>query len=250
MTRVMVIPAAGSGSRLGSAIPKAMYPVLGQPMIGWIMRRYAAHADRFVVVVSPSNAPALATCRTLTSRPVDFVTQERPTGMLDAILLARGEVFDRTPDEVWITWCDQVAVSGATVDRVAEAARHMRRGLVMPTVMMPDPYIHWDRDPAGTIVGVRQRREGDVMPAVGEGDIGLFCLSGRAYLDLLPRFAEGAGTGGATHERNFLPFVPWVAGLRDPDCPVLTVPAVETIEAVGINDLADLARVEAHLRDA
>jgi hypothetical protein len=99
------------------------------------------------------------------------------------------------------------------------------------------------RDEEGRIIDLLHRREGDQLPDPGESDMGLFSLSGSAYLELLPQFAAEAVTGHATRERNFLPFIPWVAGRTG----VVTFPALHVIESVGINDATDLRRVEAHL---
>ena len=251
MKRLMVIPAAGSGSRLESALPKALYPVLGRPMLAYLFDLYAPMVDRFVVVVNPSSETVVrAFCETL-EVPVEFAIQESPTGMLDAIMIASAVVRRDQPDEVWITWCDQIAVSPKTVQRLADVdAANAQIDLVMPTIVTPEPYIHWVRNAEGKISGVLQRREGDVMPDVGEGDIGLFCLSRRAYLELLPQFAREAARGGATQETNFLPFIPWLVARHSLGTPVQTFPATATMEAIGINTQADVARIERYLSDA
>jgi hypothetical protein len=165
--------------------------------------------------------------------------------MLDAILLASPHVEGHRPDRVWITWCDQVAVSRATVaNLMAAEATTPEPSLVLPTCIGPDPYIHFDRDPSDRIVAVRQRREGDAMPPVGESDMGLFSLSRSAYLDDLRTFARAAAPGRATRERNFLPFIPRLAESQ----PVASFPCADPIEAVGINTPEELRRIEAHLR--
>ena len=251
MKRLMIIPAAGSGSRLESHLPKAIFPVLGRPMIEYLFDLYAPFVERFVLVVNPASEGAVRACCESVGVPVEFTIQESPTGMLDAILIPHDVVDRAQPDEIWITWCDQIAVSSRTVQRLAEAAaKSVGFELVMPTVVMPAPYIHWVRNADGLITGVLQKREGDVMPDVGEGDIGLFCLSRRAYLDLLPRFASDAAPGRATQEKNFLPFVPWLVAQHDSASPVHTIPATSTAEAIGINTPADVALIERYLTDA
>lgn len=81
------------------------------------------------------------------------------------------------------------------------------------------------------------------MPDFGETDMGLFDLSLKAYLDELPVFAKDARESSATGERNFLPFIPWLATRAVVD----SIQGVATIETVGINTPDELAAVEAHL---
>ena len=83
------------------------------------------------------------------------------------------------------------------------------------------------------------------MPPVGESDMGLFSLSPDAYFDLLPQFGREAAQAASTHERNFLPFLPWLVQRGES---VLTFAATNEMEAVGINTPDDRRRVELYLR--
>ena len=83
------------------------------------------------------------------------------------------------------------------------------------------------------------------MPTVGESDMGLFRLSDRAYFELLPEYSKEAAHGAGTGERNFLPFIPWLARRGR----VETFPGHEPIEALGINTPEDLERIERYFRD-
>jgi hypothetical protein len=167
--------------------------------------------------------------------------------MLDAIRLAESALRrGALPDWVWITWCDQVAVSGHTASRLARECDGAGEdaAVVLPTVVREAPYIHLARDEEGRIARILQAREGDTLPARGEGDMGLFALSRRAYFEWLPAFdTEDAARGSGTGERNFLPFLAW---LRD-RAEVVTFPASAAIESVGINTPAELRQVERHL---
>ncbi len=240
-----MIPAAGLGTRLQSALPKPLVPVAGRPMLHRLLDLYRSYVQRVVVVVHPSFAGQMADAVRGVEPPVELLEQPSPTGMLDAILLAGGAVRASAVGHVWITWCDQVAVRPATVGRLAEiGSANPRAGLVMPTVRRRHPYVHLQRDAAQRIVRVLHHREGDAMPEEGESDMGLFSLSREAFLDRLGEFAEAPEAGAATGERNFLPFIPWIAA-RDT---VLTFPAVEEIEAVGVNTPEELRLIEEHLR--
>lgn len=247
MDRILVVPAAGRGSRLAADVPKALAPVAGRPMVDHILDLHRDFVDAFVLVVSPGARAAFVSH--LAGRPeqIDLAVQQHPTGMLDAILAAGDHVATRRPRRVCVTWCDQIAISPATIARLRDAAAAENApALVFPTLHVAEPYIHFDRDGAGRISAVRQRREGDAMPAAGETDIGLFDLSLDTFLVALPEFAQSAATTGTgTGERNFLPFIPWLAARAR----VETVAAGEVIESVGINTPDDRRRVESHVRE-
>lgn len=245
---MLVIPAAGAGTRLSLPVPKVMAPVAGRPMIDHLLDLYAGRVDRVVLVLHPSFASDVQRHCAGRTLPIDYALQPSPTGMLDAILIPAARLRALRPpvESVWVTWCDQVAVRPETVERLARACeRHPQAPLVLPTIERDEPYIHFDRGPDGAIAGVRQRREGDAMPARGESDLGLFALSPRGYFELLPEFAREVAPGPATGERNFLLFAPWLRGRAE----VATFSGCHPLESLGINTPADLATVEAHLGD-
>ena len=246
MSRMLIVPAAGMGTRLGAALPKLLVPVGGTPMIDRVLALYESVVDHAVIVVSPAareQVEAHLASRAGVIRS-ESVVQDRATGMLDAIVLASAAVERLAPSHVWITWCDQVAVDPRTVRKLAGLTEPgSGTALVMPTVRSVDPYIHLQRDPSGRIVRVLHKREGDAMPAEGESDMGLFALSAAAYLERLPAYARETEPGASTGERNFLPFIPWMAARGE----VATFPAHELMEAVGINTPAELKRVEEYL---
>src|SRR6185503_16051997 len=52
--RVLVVPAAGRGSRLGGSVPKALVEVAGRPMLAWLLSLYRPWIAGLVVVAHPS----------------------------------------------------------------------------------------------------------------------------------------------------------------------------------------------------
>jgi bifunctional UDP-N-acetylglucosamine pyrophosphorylase / glucosamine-1-phosphate N-acetyltransferase len=248
MRRLLIVPAAGLGSRLRTSTPKALVPVNGRPMLDHLMGLSAPYVESAVIVAHPSFSRNIAAHVNREWRKrlrTTIVEQTAPTGMLDAILLASVAVTAERPDGVWIVWCDQVGLLPETLARLAAATEQSPPpALVFPTVWRSDPYIHFDRDASGRIRSVLHQREGDKMPAEGESDMGTFALSRRAYEVLLPRFARDVPPGHATGERNFLPFIPWLA---EHDT-VVTIPCTDPREAMGINTPEDMRTVEDWLR--
>lgn len=214
-------------------------------MLDHLLSLHRGSVEHFVIVAAPAAVPAFAAFTEDREAPIDIAVQHEPTGMLDAIAAASPFVVRHRPVRVAVTWCDQIALRRSTVARVRDRAFALDApDLVLATITVDNPYIHFDRAGDGRIAGVRQRREGDAMPSRGETDMGLFDLSLDAYLQELPAFAATVAPAPGTRERNFLPFVPWLATRRS----VETVAGESPIEAVGINTAEELLAVEAHLR--
>jgi len=82
------------------------------------------------------------------------------------------------------------------------------------------------------------------MPDHGESDMGLFALTRETFEQDLRAYARGVPRGSTTGERNFVPFVPWLAQRKV----VATFPCTDPMEAVGINTPDELRQVEEWLR--
>jgi len=244
MNRLMIIPAAGSGSRLQSSTPKVLLPVSGKPMIDHLFTLYRDVIDRFILVLHPSFEKEVREYCSRFPFAIAYELQESPTGMLDAILVPQQRVQEYQPEQIWITWCDQIGVHPRTVRELARLSKE-NAGLIFPTVSRANPYIHMVRNQEGRIVKVLQRREGDRLPEIGENDLGLFCLSRQTYLELLPAYSVEASQPAATGERNFLPFIVWLSARSD----VRTFPAQDEIESVGINTQEELQLMQRHLAE-
>jgi bifunctional UDP-N-acetylglucosamine pyrophosphorylase / glucosamine-1-phosphate N-acetyltransferase len=215
-------------------------------MLDRLLALYRDLADRVVVVVNPAFADDVRrhAAGHRDAARIECVVQPAPTGMLDAILLGLPAAERHRVSSVWVTWCDQVAVHPRTIERLAaRTASDQHDALVLPTAAREDPYIHLQRDRSGRIVRVLHRREGDAMPKTGESDMGLFAMSSGAYREVLPRYAQDVEVGASTGERNFLPFIPWLARTHT----VTTFPCEDPMESVGINTPEELARVEEYL---
>lgn len=196
---------------------------------------YANYVDHNVVVVNPDHVE-VAVKHFQQHENVFLVSQSEPSGMLDAILAARTIVRTVDPRSIWITWCDQIAVRQETIRRLAELTdSESQAAMTFPTIVKSDPYIHFERDQRQRIVGVLQRREGDNMPDVGENDVGVFAMTMASYDSLGSSYIGGVECGRATGERNFLPFIPWLARCH----PISTFPATDATEAIGVNTAGD-----------
>jgi bifunctional UDP-N-acetylglucosamine pyrophosphorylase/glucosamine-1-phosphate N-acetyltransferase len=241
-----IVPAAGRGSRLGSDRPKVLYPVAGRPLIEWLLDFLEPNCSRLIFVLSPGGrAEVQAELERLIPGRYEIVIQEVPRGMGDAVERALPAVGT---EHVVVVWGDQVALRRTSVEaclRLHEGPLHAP--VTCPTVFRANPYIHFDRDAADRISGLRQAREGDPMPAEGESDTGFFCFETQTLRRLLAGVHQPGREGRATGEFNFLPVIPFAArqGLD-----ILSPGLMTLAETVGINSASDARAVEAFLRNS
>ena len=87
MNLAAVVMAAGLGTRMKSATPKHLHPLLGRRLVDWVVEAVRpVGADPLVVVLSPEAAGALEN--------VEVAIQQRPLGTGDSIRAARDRVGD------------------------------------------------------------------------------------------------------------------------------------------------------------
>jgi len=247
---VMIIPAAGRGTRLSFEGPKLLYPLAGKTLLSYLIARYQPYIDLFIVVINPDAEKAvqkeldILLGESSAEFLIDF--QHEATGMLDAITMPMTALQERQDDigHVWISWCDQASITAATAKKLngelSFLSKSTKHYMAMPTAKVTEPYIHLQRDEQGRVCKILQRRENDDMPAIGENDCGLFAMSGRTYFHDLKTFANMDQTmGSETQERNFLPFIAWLNQTKE----VSTFPVSHPIETLGINTAEDAEKL-------
>ena len=224
MDRLLVIPAAGLGSRLGAHTPKLLALVNGRPMLDHLLSLYAPVVDGVALVVHPAARGAVM--HVLAGIPSHRHRRLR-AGAADRHARRHPARASGSGDRPAATRVGHLVRPGRDSSAHRCPSRRGRRRRTRswhcPTAPVRTRMSTSHATQSGRIVRVLHRREGDVMPAVGESDAGLFSLSLAAYLELLAAFAAEPGTGTATGERNFLPFIPWASARGD----VVTFPCTD-----------------------
>src|ERR1700712_4136113 len=85
---VVVILAAGQGTRMRSSVQKLLHPLCGRPIIDWpIAAAREAGAGRIVIVDSPERP-----LESVTGDGVELAIQHEPRGTADAVKAAAGQI--------------------------------------------------------------------------------------------------------------------------------------------------------------
>ena len=232
-----VVMAAGLGTRMKSATPKHLHPLLGRRLVDWVVQAARdAGVERVVVVTSPETADAF---------PDDEVAiQQEPLGTGDAVRAARGALSGAT-GAVLVLNGDVPALRGETVAALLET--HRREGAA-GTVLSFEPddvrsYGRVVRDGDGRLARIVEAKDA----AAGELELrevnsGIYVFSADKLWPLLDRL-EPKNAQGELYVTDTL-------GLLVADGERVAVHRAEPPwEVEGINTRVELAFVAGKLRD-
>jgi bifunctional UDP-N-acetylglucosamine pyrophosphorylase/glucosamine-1-phosphate N-acetyltransferase len=232
-----VVMAAGLGTRMKSATPKHLHPLLGRRLVDWVVRAARdAGVDRVVVVTSPDAADAFPN--------EEVAVQQQPLGTGDAVRAARGALRDAGGD-VLVLNGDVPALRGETVAALLDA--HRRAGAT-GTVLSFEPD---DVRSYGRIVREGDSRLARIVEAkdaspheleLREVNSGIYAFRGEKLWPLLDRLEPKNAQGEL--------YITDTIGLLVADGEAVAVHKAEPAwEVEGINTRVELAFVAGKLRD-
>jgi bifunctional UDP-N-acetylglucosamine pyrophosphorylase/glucosamine-1-phosphate N-acetyltransferase len=232
-----VVMAGGLGTRMKSATPKHLHPLLGRRMVDWVVRAAQdAGVSRIVVVASPDSAGSFD--------GLDVAVQHEPLGTGDAVRSARAALSDAAGDLLVLNGdvpgLPPEVVRGLVDTHRGEAAA----GAVL--AFEPDDvraYGRIVRDGDGRLARVVEAA--DASPeelALREVNSGIYVFRAEKLWPVLDRL-EPHNAQGELYVTDTLGLL-----VRDGDTvAVHTAPVAWEVE--GINTRSELAFVAAKLRD-
>ncbi len=237
---VVVILAAGQGTRMHSSTQKLMHPLCGRPIISWsVAAAREAGAAKIVVVDSPERRLAAALDG---ADDVLLAVQERPLGTADAVRAATAVIGDA--ETVVVLNGDVPLVRAATLHGLVADHEHSGSAGTIGTVVLDDPrgYGRVVRAPDGTVERVVETKEpGDASEFelhIREVNTGLFAFEGAALTAALREVRTNNAQG-----EQYLPDV--LPILREHERTVTAYEIADPTQLLGINDRLQLAEVTA-----
>jgi len=229
--------AGGVGSRMKSATPKHLHPILGRRMVDWIVE--AARplgADPLVVVVSPSTRDQFT--------GLDIAVQEHPRGTGDAVASARAALEGRSKSVLVLSGDTPLLTTELLADLVAHH-RAEGAGCTVLSFIPPDirSYGRVVRDDRGLLKAIVEAV--DATPeilAVREANSSIYVFES----DLLWPAIEGLDSRNAQGE---LYLTDAVRAIVDAGHKVAVHVAPDPAETEGVNTRVELAEAAAILRD-
>jgi bifunctional UDP-N-acetylglucosamine pyrophosphorylase/glucosamine-1-phosphate N-acetyltransferase len=237
-----LILAAGKGTRMKSAKPKVLHPVLGVPLLEHVFRAvHAVGADPVTAVVGHG---ADAVEAAFAGRGIGFVRQDPPLGTGHAVQAARETIAARPDGILLVVNGDLPLLRAETLAALLQDHRAARPAATLLTAVLPDPaaYGRVVRDAAGEVRAIVEAKDATAEErAIDEINVGIYAFDPAALLHVLgglqPQNAQG---------EYYLTDV--VGLLRSTGRAVRAMATGDPREGLGVNTHAELAEAAAVLR--
>jgi len=238
--------AAGKGTRMQSDLPKVLHPVMGRPMVHWVVdAARAAGAIPVVLVVGHGADLVRKSFEGDAARGVEFVIQEPQLGTGHAVDQARALfAAGKLGRETLVLGGDGPLIRTETLHALLAAHRSRRAAATLATSVIPDPrgYGRVIRRTDGGLDRIVEERDAtDDIRKIGEINPSYYCFDTALLFDALTRVTN---TNAA---REY--YITDVFTLLGKDGKlVAVVDAVPPEDVLSINTLEQLQEVDGLLR--
>ncbi|MBP0493585.1 bifunctional UDP-N-acetylglucosamine diphosphorylase/glucosamine-1-phosphate N-acetyltransferase GlmU [Roseomonas indoligenes] len=237
MQRAAILLAAGLGTRMRSALPKAMHPVAGRPMLNHLIAACEEVFDRIVVVTGP-DMPALEKA----AAPHATVVQRERLGTGHAALQA-APLLEGFEGDVAVLYADNPLITAETLRRLLLARVSSDLALLAMRPADPGRYGRVVPHGDGGIAGVVEWKDAtEEQRAITLCNVGVICAAAPRLFHWLRELKNDNAAG-----EYYLTDV--VAAARTEGFRAVAVEAAEA-ECRGINSRLELAEAEAAVQAA
>jgi len=232
-----VILAAGNSTRMKSTVSKMLHPLLGKPMINYVVDAYKKGGCDDIIIVAGDNMEALKKA----VPNVLFAHQKERLGTGHAVLCAKE--FMEDDDIMFVAYGDGPLIRAETVAEIISV--HKKTGAVATVVSCvvdnPFGYGHVIRDNGAFSHIVEHKDADENEQLIKEINTGMACYNGRELKDALVQLrCDNA------QKEYYLPDVPLI--LKNEGKAVNIYVGKDPLDYYGINDRVQLAEAAAIIK--
>lgn len=239
---VAVVLAAGMGTRMKSDLPKVLCPVLGRPMIEFVLDALAAAGVGRVIAVIGYRADDVRSALAARSN-VEFVLQTERLGTGHAVKMARERLVGHDGPTIVVAG-DSPMIQAASVRKLLDHFRQQRPACLLGTLHKPNPagLGRIVRDAAGEFQGIVEEKDAtDQQRQITEVNMSTYVFDNRELLHALDLLKNEN-----RQQEYYLTDCPGI--LRNEGKRVQALPVLEECESLSINTPDELSLVEAELK--
>ena len=236
-----VVLAAGRGTRMKSDLPKVLFPVLGRPMIHWVLDALnQAGIVRSVVVVGYREELVR---EELASRDgIEFATQSQQLGTGHAVQMCRSQIESQN-SPVLVVAGDSPLIQSASIGRLIAEFQREQYGCLLGTLVKDNPHGlgRIVRDAEGKFSRIVEEKDAtEAERQIREVNMSTYLFAKESLLWALSHLGNHNAQG-----EFYLT-----------DCPALLLkncervdarPVLDSCEALSINTIDELGKVEARM---
>jgi bifunctional UDP-N-acetylglucosamine pyrophosphorylase / glucosamine-1-phosphate N-acetyltransferase len=189
-TCLVVVLAAGEGTRMRSSRPKVLHAIGGRSLIAHVLAAAAAAGGKTAVVVGPGQEAVVEAAKAVMPGAEFYVQHER-RGTAHAVLVAKAALA-RGADDVVVAFADTPLITPQTIARL-RGALAAGAGVAVLGFRPADPtgYGRLIVGAGGTLVAIREEKDaGPAGRAIGLCNSGLMALAGDAALAILEQIRD------------------------------------------------------------
>lgn len=239
---VAIVLAAGKGTRMKSELPKVLFPLCGRPMIEYVLDALdEAGVGRVIVVVG--YRADLVRQQLAGRKNLQFVDQTEQLGTGHAVMVCRDALAGHTGPVLIVTGDSPMVQSDSLAKLLAEFAQR-QPACLLGTAHKQNPHGlgRIVRDGQGEFLGIVEEKDAsDQQRQITEVNMSCYVFGGD---DL--RFALDRLTDENAQREYYITDCPKI--LRGAGRPIAALPVLDPRESLSINNLDELAIVEAVMR--
>jgi bifunctional UDP-N-acetylglucosamine pyrophosphorylase / glucosamine-1-phosphate N-acetyltransferase len=245
---VVIVLAAGEGTRMRSATPKVLHVIAGRSLIGHVLEAASTVDPAHVIVVIGHGRDQVLDHLEEVAPWVDTVVQEEQRGTGHAVRIALSALASAdalTPAPIVVLSGDTPLLTGATVRRLVDAQVSAGSAATLLTAVLPDPtgYGRIVRAHDGSVEAIVEHRDAsEEVLALDEINAGMYAFDPVRLAPVLEQLTTANDQG-----EEYLTDA--IGILRAQGHPVSGMVVDDSDEILGVNDRVQLAEAAALMRD-
>lgn len=239
---VAVVMAAGMGTRMKSDLPKVLFPVLGRPMIHYVLDALEAAGVQQVIAVVGYRADDVR-AELAGRKGVEFALQTERLGTGHAVKMAAPQLT-KHDSPVLVVAGDSPLIQSESVRTLLEHFQKHQPACLLGTLHKANPrgLGRIVRDSGGKFAGIVEEKDAtEAQRKITEVNMSTYIFGCRDLLCALDQLQPNNKQG-----EYYLTDCPGI--LRRQGKKVEALPVLKPCEALSINTIDELAQVEAEMR--